>query len=271
MSVQPVPSAPAAAAPARRSLLRLYGKETRYELLKMIRMPAYALPTLAFPIVFYTFFGLSFAGSKGIGSVSMPAYLLATYGTFGVIGTSMFAFGVGVAVERGQGWMLLKRASPMPPSAYFAAKVVLSFLFGTVIVLSLSTLAATVGGVSMPASRWALLFVTLVAGALPFCAFGLALGYLVGPNSAPAVVNLIYLPMAFLSGLWVPLPMLPKVVREIAAWLPAYHTSQLALKVIGADTGAPLFSHLAYLAAFTFLALLAARFGYRRDEGIAYG
>ena len=39
----------------------------------------------------------------------------------------------------------------------------------------------------------------LVIGALPFCAIGLAFGYLVGPNSAPAVLNLVYLPMAFAS------------------------------------------------------------------------
>ena len=41
----------------------------------------------------------------------VATYLLATYATFGVIGAALFGFGVGVAVERGQGWMLLKRAS----------------------------------------------------------------------------------------------------------------------------------------------------------------
>src|SRR4051794_24043522 len=101
IAVTPLPSA--AAGPSR---LRLYGLEARSELLKAVRLPAYSLPTLAFPCVFYLFFGIAF-GSHGVGTapVSMASYLLATYGAFGVIGASLFGFGVGVATERGQGWM----------------------------------------------------------------------------------------------------------------------------------------------------------------------
>jgi ABC-2 type transport system permease protein len=57
---------------------------------------------------------------------------------------------------------------------------------------------------------------TLVAGSLPFSAMGLALGYFTGPNSAPSTINLIYLPMSFCSGLWVPFMFLPKMVQQIA-------------------------------------------------------
>ena len=66
---------------------------------------------------------------------------------------------------------------------------------------------------------------------------GLAIGYFAGPNSAPAAINLIYLPMSFCSGLWVPYMFLPKLVRQIALALPPYHLSQLALGMVGA--GAP--------------------------------
>ena len=48
-----------------------------------------------------------------------------------------------------------------------------------------------------------------MSGVLPFCAIGLFVGSLVGAQGAPAVVNMIYLPMAFLAGLWMPLSMLP--------------------------------------------------------------
>jgi len=59
---------------------------------------------------------------------------------------------------------------------------------------------------------------------------GLAIGYFAGPNSAPAAINLIYLPLSFCSGLWVPYMFLPKLVRQIALALPPYHLSQLALE-----------------------------------------
>jgi ABC-2 type transport system permease protein len=100
---------------------------------------------------------------------------------------------------------------------------------------------------------------------------GLAFGYLVGPNSASAVLNLVYLPMAFASGLWIPLSQLPEVVQAIAPFMPPYHLAQLALGILGAaDRGSPLL-HLAALAAFTVGFLAIAGWGYRRDEGRSYG
>jgi ABC-2 type transport system permease protein len=252
-------------------LIGIFWKEAKYELLKTLRLPAFVIPTLTFPVVFYYFFGITFGGSQQVGPVSMAGYLLATYGAFGVIGASLFGFGVGVAMERGQGWMLLKRASPMPPLAYFIAKIFVSLLFGCTILVLLFALGATLGGVALPGSTWFALGAILAAGAFPFCALGLALGYWAGPNSAPAVVNLVYLPMSFLSGLWIPVMALPPFVKKIATLMPPYHYAQLALKTMGADEGQPAANHLLFLAGSTLLALALAWWGYRRDENKNYG
>jgi ABC-2 type transport system permease protein len=263
-----VPDLPA---DALRSRWTIYRKETLYELLKTLRMPAFAIPSILFPVAFYLFFGVGFGGRQQFGGVSMATFLLATYGAFGVIGASLFGFGVGVAMERGQGWLLLKRASPMPPGAYFAAKIVMSLVFSAIILTLLFTLGALLGNVAMPWSSWLQLAAILLAGVFPFAAFGLAMGYFCGPNSAPAVVNLIYLPMAFCSGLWIPIQVLPELVQRIALYLPAYHYSQLALKVLGADAGRPVVGHLAYLVGFTVLCLGVAVAGFRRDASKSYG
>ena len=68
------------------------------------------------------------------GRSTSPTYLLATYGAFGVMNVALFGFGVGVAIERGQGWMLFKRATPMPPFAYFFGKLAMALLFAVVMV-----------------------------------------------------------------------------------------------------------------------------------------
>ena len=162
------------------------------------------MSTIALPVMFYVLFGIAFAGGEA-GGVGVTTYMLATYGTFGVIGAALFGFGVSVAMERGQGWMRLKRVSPMPPQAYFVAKVVMSTTVSALIIGALFILGATLGGVRMPAAQWISLGLVLILGALPFSAMGLAFGYVVGPNSAPAMLNLIYLPMAFASGLWIPI------------------------------------------------------------------
>ena len=87
--------------------------------------------------------------------------------------------------------------------------------------------------------------------ALPFCALGLVIGILVNGQAAPAIVNFIYLPMAFLSGLWLPINLLPKFLGALAPIWPSYHASQIALKVIGDDLGTPIWVHISYLAVFT--------------------
>ena len=94
---------------------RVYWMESKMELRKMARMKQYSLSTVLFPLMFYCFFGLAMASSTP-GAASMSKYLLATFGAFGVMGATLYAFGAGVAVERGLGWLEVKRASPMPPA-----------------------------------------------------------------------------------------------------------------------------------------------------------
>ena len=95
-------------------MTRVYWMEIKTEFLKLARMRAYSVSTIAFPLMFYVFFGLAMGEHAPPTAAPMARYLLATYGAFAVMGATLYAFGVGVAVERGLGWLQLKRASPMP-------------------------------------------------------------------------------------------------------------------------------------------------------------
>ena len=120
------------------NLFKIYQLESRIELLKVLRQPGFTVPSLVFPVMFYLFFGVLFSMGP-----SMPAYLLATYSTFGVMGPALFSFGLGIAIERGQGWFDLKEVFPMPFSAQILSRVAVSVAFGAVIILMLFTVAAT--------------------------------------------------------------------------------------------------------------------------------
>jgi ABC-2 type transport system permease protein len=255
----------AAARPLGRVLV-IYLKEAKYEFFKYLRLPIYSLSTVLFPVMFYILFGLLMNRQGSVNNVSVSTYLLATYGTFGVMGASLFANGAGVAAERGLGWMQVKRASPMPPFANFFAKFFVGMIFSSIIELALLTLGIAFGGVHIAFISAVKLVLTLVIGALAFCSMGLAIGFFAGPNSAPALVNMIYLPISFLSGLWVPIDMLPKFLRHIATALPPYHLAQLALNIIGAGNGGSFWYHCEFLIGFTLISLGIARLGFQRDE-----
>ncbi|HVI58564.1 MAG TPA: ABC transporter permease [Luteimonas sp.] len=242
--------------PAMPSPLRSYLLEARCEFLRLLRTPSFALPVMLFPALFYLLFGVLLNRSDG---GQAARYLMATYGVFGVMGAGLFAFGVTVAMERERGYLAYKRALPMPPGAYLLAKMAMAMLFAGMIALLLAVLGATLGKVSLAPSQWLLLLAIDVAAVLPFCAIGLWIGTLVGGQGSPAVVNILYLPMAFLSGLWLPLSMLPAVFARIAPAWPSYHLAQLALKVVGMDAGGSVAAHLAVPAAMAVAFFLLAR------------
>jgi ABC-2 type transport system permease protein len=252
--------------------LAVYVKEAKYELINKTRMPVYAISTVVFPLMFYVLFGIVLGHDNPANRGESATYMLATMGCFGVMAVSLFGFGVSLAIERGQGWLQVKRASPMPVSAYFVAKLFAAVAFSTVIMLLLLAVGIAFGGVHLPFATAAKLIGILVAGSIPFSAMGLAIGYFAKPNSAPAIVNLIYLPMSFCSGLWIPLFLLPHGLRVLAKVLPPYHLSQLALNTVGLGIEAgPAWGHIEALIAFTLLCLGLAAWGYRRDEGKMYG
>ncbi len=246
-----------------RDTLGVYLREAEYQFRTVLRTPGFALPTLLFPTMFYVFFGLVF-GKPGDDQIA--TFMLATYGTFGIMAPALFGFGVGVAMERERGILAMKRVAPMPPMAYLFAKAAMAMLFALVIVLLLFVLGAVFGGVALPRSEWWLLVIALVFGTLPFSALGLVVGVHVNGQASTAIVNLIYLPMSFLAGLWVPLQFLPRWLQGFAAALPAYHLSQLALGIIHADARGPVAAHLAYLVIFTAVCLALAVRGWRRIQ-----
>ena len=77
---------------------RVYALEAKYEFLKQVRMPAYAIPSITFPVMFYLLFGVMFGGGRPAAGTTVATYLLATYATFGVIGAALFGFGVVIAI-----------------------------------------------------------------------------------------------------------------------------------------------------------------------------
>ncbi|GMU43381.1 MAG: ABC transporter permease [Xanthomonadales bacterium] len=238
------------------SLVGLCLREAGYEFLRQLRTPAVAVPTLAFPLVFYVLFGLVLPGKWG--QYDKTAYLLATYGVFGVIGPALFGFGVGLALERHSGWLELKRVSPMPIGAYFFSKIAMSLGFGLIVVVLLSIAAIGFGGVRIDPITWLKLTGVLLVGTLPFCAIGLWVGSLVSGQAAVAVINLIYLPMSVLSGLWLPLFAFPVILQKFAVIWPAWHLAQLALGMIGQAQDAKLVLHTGVLLATSVLFLSLA-------------
>jgi ABC-2 type transport system permease protein len=233
-----------------------YLGEMRVEFIKSLRTPAFAVPTLLFPIMFYLLFGIFLGSMRGNSGQALVTF--ATYGVFGAMGPGLFGFGVSLAIEREQGLLTLKQALPQPPGAYLLARAFMAMVFVAIISILLTLIAVWVGHVPLTFMQGISLFAINVLGVLPFCAVGMFLGSIVSGQASPAIINIIFLPMAFLSGVILPLQMMPKIVADTAPLWPAYHQAQMALATVGAPSTGAFSGHVAVLTGMTLLFFLLA-------------
>lgn len=245
------------------SMRRVFGAylaEARSECLRYMRNPSFMLPILLFPTMFYLLFGIVMGKSEG---ADVARYLLVSYGIFGVMSPGLFGFGVSLALERDGGLLTYKRALPMPPGAYLLGKMLMAMLAAAVVILLLLAMGLLFAHVALTIGQAGLLLLVGVLGVLPFCALGMLVGTFIKGQGAPGALNLVYLPMSFLSGLWVPLNELPKVLQQIAPIWPSYHLHALGLVALGMEHGgAPL--HMLVLLGFTVVCFAIASRRLRR-------
>ncbi len=227
-----------------------YFTEAKYESLRMLRAPAFAGPFLLIPVALYSFFGAITAEGSSAANPNTAAYLFTGFSVFAVMGPALFGFGMSVALEREQGLLRLKRALPMPPMAYLAAKMLMALFFSVLTSITMTAAALMLSPLTLELERYAGIAAINVAGTLPFCAIGLFIGARVSGRTAPAFVNLAYLPLIYLSGLFIPLP---AGIRFVALFSPAFHLNQLALNMAGVGAILSPAMHVAVLAGVTVL------------------
>lgn len=231
-----------------------YLSDAKYESLRLFRTPAFAIPILAMPILFYTFFGVLLPGRN---AAFMANAMYVGWTVYGVMGPGLFGFGILVAVERNQGLLTYKRALPMPTGSYLFSKLAMAYVFGAAVMVLLAVLAVNIGHVTLGLRQLVSVAAVMSLGVFPACAVGLFIGAWAPASSAAAFANIVYLGMAFLSGLFFNLPPALKTFQPI--W-PTYHLAQLASASAGLPSKGSLAGHIAILAIMTVgLTGMAAR------------
>jgi ABC-2 type transport system permease protein len=210
--------------------------ETRAKLLSRLRSPAFSVLSIVLPTMFFALFYGIFSGQAGNHAAEFGRYILATYSTYAVANVMVFNFGIGIANERGQKQDLLQRAMPLPGWVATLAQVLFSLVFALLALIVLYAYAFTIGGVRLGLGSLLWFTVKLLLGSFPMMGLGMAIGYSTSANAAPAVTNLVYLPMSFIAGIFIPINQLPNAIQTVGKLLPLYHYSQLPLETVGQNT-----------------------------------
>jgi len=146
--------------------------------------------------------------------------LLAGMIGYGAANTAFSGLAITLVTRRELGILKRIRATPLPPAAYLTAVLISIMIVFAIQVASLFALGRLLKSTPWP-SHLLSLVLALALGAAAFAALGLAItGFIRSLEGSSAVLNVIVLPTAFLSGSFGETQHYPKVLRAIGDVLP---------------------------------------------------
>jgi ABC-2 type transport system permease protein len=211
------------AAPALPSLLRISVLRGLLEVKLFFRQRESVVFTFSLPVILLVLFGLIFHGTIGRTGVDFRQYFIAGIIASGLMSTTFVNLGVGIAADRADGTLRRLAGTPMSAAAYFAGKAILALVVSAAEVAILLTVGVTLLGLQLPATpgRWVTFGWVYALGALTCSLLGIAVSCVArSARSAPAVLNLPYLVLSFISGVYFVFSGLPGSLRQVAALFP---------------------------------------------------
>jgi ABC-2 type transport system permease protein len=192
--------------------------QLRFEQKVFWRSREAAVFIFVFPLLLYAL--LSSVYGADIDGVPAVDILLAGLFGYGAANTAFAGLAIVLVVRRESGVLKRLRATPLTPALYLTAVLLSTLVTFALQSVSLLALGGLVFGASMP-GNWLGFAGAIVLGVVSFAGMGLAAASLIrSAEGVSAVVNVVVLPMAFLSGAFGPNQNFPAVLRAIADVLP---------------------------------------------------
>lgn len=232
----------------------------RYALLQELRTPARLLPTLGLPVMILSFFYLPHVQDSRLDATLQTGGIVVLALTISYV----YSLSVKIAQDRDTPWRTFAAALPVRTGQVFvteyAATLVVG-LIGAAVAVAVS-IAATPA--SVPPELWARTAVSILAGTLPVALLAIALGYLFSPRGTIAIANLVFWPLAFISGLFLPPQELPSWAAAAADYSPVRQWYEL-VRTATTDQEVP-WDNVAGIGIWTVALGLIAVAAYRRGN-----
>jgi ABC-2 type transport system permease protein len=217
--------------------MRLFVHQLRNEQRLYWRSHELAFFTFLFPVLIFVLLG-SVYGKDKITKEHLKGshYLLAGMLGYGLASTAFAGLAIIVVIRRESAILKRLRGTPLPAWAYIAATLVSAIVVYAIEVVVLLVLAKVLFDVPFP-SRILSLVLALLLGALAFSGMAIGLANVVrSAEGSSAVVNAVYLPMAFISGsFWSP-HAYPRFLEVIADILPLTYFIRLTRDIVLRNT-----------------------------------
>lgn len=213
--------------------LALVLRQVRYENKAFWRNPPAAFFTFAFPLIFLVLFTLLFgSGTTRVGSevVDVDTYYVAAILGFSIVTSCYTNLAMSLSFTRDEGVLKRVRGTPLPGWAYIAGKILHALWIMVLLVVITIAFGAVVFGAELPTQALGEFVLSVAVGSVAFCALGIATTAII-PNAeaAPAIVNVIILPLLFISGIFIPLAEAPDWLVTVAGIFPVKHLADAVI------------------------------------------
>lgn len=211
-------NAGSASASTRRPGRGLLLHQLRAEQLVFWRSREAAFFIFIFPLLLFTLIGSFYSGR--FQGVPVKWAILAGFVGYGCANTAFAGLAIQIVLRRESGVLKRLRSTPLPPATY-----IVGLLASTLIVFALQLVGLFLLGKALYSTPFppavGSFVVTILLGAAVFASLGAAaVSVIRSAEGSSAVVNIILLPMAFLSGGFGPTHHYPAVLRAIGEALP---------------------------------------------------
>ncbi len=170
-----------------------------------------------FPFIFFFAFTELFKAGTGSGI----AYFVGTVLTMGILGNGLWGAGMRSVQDREANILRRYKVTPVGPLPILMAAMVSGWLLYLPVVIIILAVAHFQYQMPMP-QNWISLFAMVSLGVCAFRAIGLILAAVTNTmQEAMVAIQLLYMPMLFLSGATIPAAMLPKWAQTLAEFMPA--------------------------------------------------
>ena len=170
-----------------------------------------------FPLIFFFAFAELFHAGVGQG----VAYFVSTVLTMGILGNGLWGAGMRSVQEREANILRRFKVAPISPLPILVAAMVSGWLLYVPVIVVLLGLAHYLYAMPLP-PNWISLFVMASLGVCAMRAIGGIMGAVTNTmQEATIAIQLLYMPMLFLSGATIPAAMLPNWAQTVAQFMPA--------------------------------------------------
>lgn len=221
--------------------------------------------TFAVPVIMLLVFGSAF-GSQTDPTTHLQ-YLVVTTLQMASYGAMMAALSQAFAIvnERSIGWNRQLRVTPLSGWGFMVSKVIAAMAFAAVSIV-ITVLVATVGlHASLDPAHWFAAGFGIWCGVIPFALIAILIGQFAKPSFAQPLFMVVFMGLAILGGLWVPLSVMPDWMGSVAHLLPSYWLNRIGQMGAGATGASGMTEPAMVLAGWAIVLAAVIVWRYRRD------